>query len=304
MTNFKVKTEQETNNGARFILEPLEAGFGHTLGNALRRILLTSLMGGAITSVKIDGVSHQFSTIPGISEDVIEIILNLKKVRVRVHGEAPVRLTLRENGKKVVIAKDIEIEGDAEVVNPDQVIATLSDSKAKLNIEMVAEQGTGFSKAEERKGSEIGQMAIDALFSPVISVNYSVESTRVGRKADFDKLILDVVTDGTMTAAETLDQASRILTKSFQQIYEPVEVEEEDKEATTAIADEVLKLTVDELDLPVRITNALRAIEIDTVEDLLNVSHTQLLKAKNLGSKSLTLISEKLAERGLNLREA
>ena len=302
--NFKVKIEQEQDNFAKFVIEPLEAGFGHTLGNSLRRILLTTLEGGAIVSVKIDGVSHQFSTIPGISEDVIEILLNLKRVRVRVNSDQPIRLSLKASGKKQVKAGDIEIMGDGEIVNPDQSIATLSDAKAKLNIEMVAEKGVGYSKAEERKTSEIGMMSVDALFSPVVSSNYSVDLTRVGRKADFEKIILDLTTDGTITPAEGLDKAARILAKSFQQIYEPVEVVEEEKDVSTAISDEVLKLTVDELDLPVRITNALRAIEVDTVEDLINIPRTHLLKAKNLGSKSLSLISEKLVERGLSLSEA
>lgn len=300
---FKVINEEELNNYTKFTVEPLEVGFGHTLGNALRRVLLTSLEGSAITSVKIEGVSHQFSTIEGISEDVIEIILNLKRVRVRVHSNEPIRLILKISGKRVVKASDIEVIGDGEVVNPDQHIATLSDTKAKLNIEMVAEKGKGYQKGEEKKNGDISTMTIDALFSPVISANYTVEPTRVGRRTDFDKLVLEVTTDGTIKAAEALDQAARILSNNFKQIYEPIEVAEEEKPSSQA-SDEVLKLTVDELDLPVRITNALRAIDVNSVEDLVNISRAQLLKAKNLGGKSLGLVSEKLSERGLSLREA
>ncbi|MDO8619344.1 MAG: DNA-directed RNA polymerase subunit alpha [Candidatus Daviesbacteria bacterium] len=301
---FKLVTDFENENTARFFLEPLEVGFGHTLGNAIRRVLLSSLEGSAITSVKIDSVSHQFSTIEGISEDVIEIILNIKKIRVRVSGDKPIKLFLKANGKKEVTAKDIEVEGDGEVINKDAHIATLNDAKAKLSIEMTAERGKGYSKSEDRKTTEIGSMSIDALFSPVVTVNYGVEPTRVGRRTDFDKLILDITTDGTIKPLEAVEQAARILSASFKQVYEPVVVEEAAEEDGKSVSDEVLKLTVDELDLPVRITNALRAIEVNTVEDLINISRQQLLKAKNLGSKSLSLISEKLTERGLSLREA
>lgn len=299
---FKIKTELEKENYARISLEPLEAGFGHTLGNSLRRILLTSLTGAAVTSVKIDGVSHQFSAIDGVMEDVIEIILNIKKIRLQVRGDKPIKLTVKASGKKVVKAADFEIEGDGEIINEDQVVATLTDSKSKLNMEMVAEQGRGYSVAEERKVAEIGVISVDALFSPVSSVNYSVEPTRVGRKTDFDKLTLDITTDGTITPLDAVKEAAKLLSETFHKIYEPVP-EAEVEETDSKISDEVLKLTVEELDLPVRITNALKAIEINTIEDLINIQKGQLLKAKNLGTKSLSLISEKLTERGLTLSE-
>lgn len=301
---FKIVPEQEKENFARFSIEPLEVGFGHTVGNSLRRVLLNNLPGSAIVALKIDGVSHQFSTIDGVIEDVIQVILNLKKVRVRVHSDKPIRLVLKIVGKKEVKAKDIEVVGDGEIANPDQYIATISDAKGKLNIEMSATQGKGYSKAEERKTDEIGTMAIDALFSPIVSVNYSVEPTRVGRKTDLDRLIIEIVTDGTISPRDALDQSAVILNNTFKQIYEPVTIDEEDSSGAQSVSDEVLKLTIDELDLPVRITNALRAMDIITVDNLVNVSRLQLLKAKNLGSKSLSLISEKLAERGLSLSEA
>lgn len=300
---FKVKTLENGENSANIIIEPLEAGFGHTLGNSLRRVLLTSLKGSAITSVKIDGVQHQFSTIDGVLEDVIAIILNIKKIRINVNGENPVKLSLKVSGKKTVTASDFEIAGDGEVVNKDQVIATLTDNKSKLNMEMTAETGKGYSMAEDRKISEIGVMAVDALFSPVVSVNYTVEPTRVGRSTDFDKLILDITTTGTVSPLEAVNEAARILSSAFHRIYEPVQ-EEEVTESASGVSDEVLKLTIEELDLPVRITNALKAIEINTIEDLIDVPRSQLLKAKNLGTKSLSLISEKLSERGLALSEA
>ncbi len=300
---FKVKSESESENFARIVLEPLEEGFGHTLGNSIRRILLTSLKGAAVTSVKIDGVAHQFSTIDGVLEDVIEIILNVKKVRLQVNGEKPVKLTVKASGKREVKAGDFEIEGDGKIVNPEQLVATLTDAKSKFNMEMTASQGKGYSVAEERKVDEVGVIAVDSLFSPVISVNYSVDPTRVGRSTDFDKLTLDITTNGVLSPLEALNEAARILSEAFHKVYEP-DAEKEEEEATSQVSEEVLKLTIEELDLPVRITNALKAIEINTIEDLINIPRIQLLKAKNLGTKSLSLISEKLTERGLSLREA
>ena len=300
---FKIKTELEKENFARIALEPLEAGFGHTLGNSLRRVLLTSLKGAAVTSVKIDGVSHQFSTIDGVLEDVIEIILNIKKIRLQINGEKGIRLLVKASGKGKVLAGDFEIEGDGEVINKEQLVATLTDTKSKLNMEMTAQLGVGYSIAEERKLNEIGSLAVDALFSPVISVNYSVDPTRVGRRTDYDKLTLDITTSGALTPLDVLNEAAKILSETFRKVYEPAP-EEEIEDTSSKISEEVLKLTIEELDLPVRITNALKAIEINTIEDLINVPRPQLLKAKNLGTKSLSLISEKVLERGLTLREA
>ncbi len=303
MIRFKVTNEIEKDNYAQIVIEPLEAGFGHTLGNSIRRVLLTSLPGSAVTSIKIDGVSHPFSTMDGILEDVIEIMLNVKKIHLKVGSDKEIKLTVKASGKKTVTAGDFEIEGDGEVMNKDQHIVTLTDAKSKFNMEMIAQKGKGYSMSEERKTNEIGSITVDALFSPVIAVNYTVEPTRVGRSADYDKLILDITTTGIMTPLETVNEASRILSDAFHKIYEP-EAEEEVIEKGSTISEEVLKLTIEELDLPVRITNALKAIELDTLEDLINVPRQDLLKAKNLGTKSLSLISEKLSERGLSLREA
>lgn len=299
---FRVKSLQEKENFALVAIEPLEAGLGHTLGNSLRRVLLMNLEGAAVTSVKIDGVAHQFSTIDGVSEDVVEIIMNLKKVRFKIDGDQPIKVSLKVAGKKGVKAVDFEVQGPGEVVNKDLHIAHLNDAKAKLNIEMVVERGKGFSVAEERNSSEIGVIPTDALFSPVTSVNYRVEPTRVGRKANFDRLLLEVTTDGSTSPMEALEQASKLLSGLFKQVYEPSEVEELESAVGVAPSDEVLKMSVEELDLPVRITNALKAIDIETVEQLVNEPRGQLLKAKNLGNKSLSLISEKLSERGLTLQ--
>jgi DNA-directed RNA polymerase subunit alpha len=301
---FKVTEEKSKDDIAVITLEPLESGFGHTIGNSLRRTMLTSLTGAAITSVKISGVQHQFSTIPGVIEDVIQIILNLKKVRVKLYSDKPIHLKIAKSGAGEVKASDIDTMGNGEVGNPDAHIATISDPKAKLNIEMTVELGTGYISSEERKMTEIGVLPVDAIFSPVQSVNYTVDQTRVGRRTDFDKLTLEIKTDGTMTALEAVNKAAQILSNQFKQVYDPAEVAAtEETSAPSFVTDDVLKASVEELDLPVRITNALKAIEVDTIGKLTTVSPSQLMKAKNLGAKSLGLISEKLAERGLNLSE-
>lgn len=302
------KVIEEDNNGvkAKIILEPLESGFGHTLGNGLRRTMLSSLTGAAITSVKISGVQHQFSTIPGVLEDVIQIILNLKKVRVKLYSDKPIHIKISKTGVGEVKGSDIDTMGGGEIANKDAHIATLSDSKAKLNIEMTVEAGMGYIPSDERKMTEIGVLPVDAIFSPVTLVNYTVDQTRVGRKTDFDKLTLDIVTDGTISPLEAVQKAAQILSKQFKQVYEPevTEVAEVASSGSSFITDDVLKASVEELDLPVRITNALKAIEVDTIGKLTTVSPSQLMKAKNLGAKSLGLISEKLSERGLALSEA
>jgi DNA-directed RNA polymerase subunit alpha len=305
MNKFKVKVEKDNGASALVAIEPLEQGYGHTLGNALRRCLLTSLEGAAITSVKISGVAHQFSTIPGMVEDVIQLLLNLKKVRIKIYGDKPIRLTLQKSGKGEVKASDIDALGAGEVVNGDLHIATLTDPKTKLSLDLTAEMGVGYMPSDEKRTAEIGVIPLDAIYTPVLSVNYTVDQTRVGRRTDFDKLSLDITTDGTLTPLEAVNKASQILTGYFRQVYEPIEEEEVvESSSPSFMTEDLLKSSVEELDLPVRITNALKAIEIDTIGKLLTVSPSHLMKAKNLGAKSLTLISEKLTERGLSLGEA
>ncbi len=303
MLNFKIKTIAENKNTGTFEMDPLERGFGHTVGNCLRRVLLTALPGAAISTVKIDGVSHQFSTISGVSEDVIQIILNLKLVRLKIFSEEPVKLSLKAAGKKEVTAKEIEVLGGGEIVNPALHIASLTSPAAKLNIDMIAEKGVGYTGADEKKTQEIGVIPIDSVFTPVLSVNYKVEPTRVGRSSNFDKLIMEIGTDGTTSPLEALNEAARILSIYFRQIYEPT-FEGEEIVPEPSIAEDTLKMSVEELDLPVRITNALKAVEINMVGELIQTPKATLLKAKNLGVQSLALISEKLAERGLTLSEA
>jgi len=286
-------------------IDGLYPGYGHTLGNSLRRIILSSLSGAAIVSVKIEGVSHEFSVIDGIKEDAISIILNLKKVRVKLFSEKSARMVIKKTGVGEVKASDIDTQGLGEIVNPEAHIATITDPKASLNIEMTVEIGSGYVPAEEKDNSEIGNLSIDAIFSPVLSVNYTVDQTRVGRNTNFDKLNLEVTTDGTITPTEAVNKAAEILSNYFRQVVNPSEEEREVVvSGTETLADAALRSSVEELDLPVRITNALKAIEIDTIGKLVTVPRTQLMKAKNLGTKSLGLISEKLAERGLSLGEA
>ncbi len=302
MTYFKVNKIEEDGNTTTFAIEPLESGFGHTIGNCLRRVLLTGLSGAAISSIKIDGVSHQFSTINGISEDVTEIILNLKKVRIKLFSDGPVKMRLHTSGKSEVKARDIDTLGAGEIVNPDQHIASLNTAGAKLNIEMTVEKGVGYVLADEKKTAELGVIMVDSIFSPILAVDYHIEPTRVGRKANFDKLVMRVTTDGTVDAQEALIYSAKVLSDYFKQIFEPTFEAEET--VVPSVSNEVLKLSVEELDLPVRITNALKAIDIDTVERLTTTPRTQLLKTKNLGVQSINLITEKLTERGLSLSEA
>lgn len=305
MIRFTVTVEKDQGNTAIIAVEPLEQGYGHTLGNSLRRTMLSSLPGSAITSVKINGVSHQFSTIKGVTEDVIQIILNLKKVRVKVFGDKAIKLSLQKSGSGEVKASDIDALGQGEIVTPNVHIATITDPKIKLSMEMSAEVGVGYVPSEEKKSNEIGSLAVDAMYSPVMSVNYTVDSTRVGRSTNFDKLNLEVTTDGTITPLEAVNKAAEILSGYFKQVYEPLLAEEtEDVKPASSLNDDLLKASVEELDLPVRITNALKAIEVDTIAKLISIPKVQLMKAKNLGTKSLGLISDKLTERGLSLGEA
>lgn len=283
-------------------LEPLEAGYGHTLGNSLRRVLLTSLNGYAITDVKIEGVSHQFTTLDGLSEDIVDLILNLKQVRIKSDMKNDGTCTLRVKGKQTstVTAGDIECEAGFEVVNKDLYIATL-EPNAQLNIEMQIGYGTGYSLASDRKSSEAGLIPVDALYSPVVKVAYDVEATRVGRRTDFDKLILKIWTDGTLEPRQALEDAAQILVSQFQQIVTPTQVEEEKRnEQVSPEKAEVLKLTVEELDLPTRIANALRKGGYATVGDLVVVEQGVVAKVKNLGEKSVGIVQKALLEKGVD----
>lgn len=296
---FQIKSEKQTESEGVFVLEPLEAGFGHTLGNALRRVLLTCLPGAAVTFIKITGVRHQFTTLPGLKEDIVEFILNVKKIRIKMSGDKPVKISLEATGPGEIKAGKIETPAGVEIVNKDLVLGHLADKKSKISCEMVIERGLGYSPFEERKSETLGVIPVDAIFSPVVKVNYTVGTTRVGRVANYDRLILEITADGIISPAEALKKAAQILVSYFGQIIEP-KVHREEKEGKSSLSPDVLKLTVEELSLPTRITNALEKSGLKTVADLLETDKKQISSVKNLGDKSVKIIEAALKDKGVS----
>lgn len=291
----------------KLILEPLERGFGVTLGNSLRRVLLSSLPGTAVTSIKIDGVQHEFTTIPGVKEDITEITLNIKGLVAKIHGDSPKVMYINAEGEGEVTAADIQADADVEILDPDMHIATL-DRGAKLNMELVIDRGRGYVSAEKNKtysSNEIGVIPVDSIYTPVVKVNYSVENTRVGQVTDYDKLTLEVWTDGTISAKESISLAAKILNEHlnlFVNLSEEeymdkimVEKEEESKEKS-------LEMTIEELDLSVRSFNCLKRAGINTVKDLINHTEEDMMKVRNLGRKSLDEVILKLKSLGYDLK--
>jgi DNA-directed RNA polymerase subunit alpha len=299
--NFKVRVEKDDQTYGKFVIEPLDEGYGHTLGNSLRRVMLTSIKGTAITTVKIEGVKHQFSTLAGLKEDIVELLLNIKKVRLEIDGDKPVTLTLSKKGEGEIYARDIQVPAGVSIANPDHYIGTLSDKKAKLEIEMSAQTGYGYEKADQKKIDQIGVLAVDSIYTPVIRVNYKREDTRVGRKTNLDKLVLEIWTDGTISPKAVLEQSAQLLVSYFLQIYQPKAEIKEGVAVTPAVSDEILKMRIEELDIPTRIINALANGGIETVGQLLGTPKSELSKVKNLGGKSLTIVEEKLREKGVAL---
>ncbi len=292
----------------KFVVEPLERGYGTTLGNSLRRVLLSSLPGYAITSVKIDGVLHEFSTIDGVKEDVTEIVLNLKGVILKIHGDGPKTIYIDASGKCEVTAGDIKVDSDVEILNPEHLIATLEDG-ASLKMELTADRGRGYVSAERNKQlmqPVIGVIAIDSIYTPVLKVNYTVENTRVGQITDYDKLSLEAWTDGTISAQEAVSLGAKILTDHLNLF---VDLSDEARETETMIdkPDDVkgktLEMTIEELDLSVRSFNCLKRASINTVEDLTNRSEEDMMRVRNLGRKSLDEVIAKLDSLGLTLRK-
>lgn len=300
--NFAMKVAAEKQGFATIEFEPLEKGYGQTLGNALRRVLLSSLPGAAITKVKIDGINHQFTTLDGMSEDIVEFILNLKQVRVSSTSAEPVTLHLDVKGPKDINAGMIEVDPAVTIVNPDQHLAILA-AKSSLSVEFTVEQGMGYSMADERKSGVIGVIPLDALFSPIEKVSFKVEATRVGRRTDFDKLVMSIWTNGTISAKEAVEEAAKVLVQQFTQVFNPIvaETAEGIVMPTYSKQDEMLRLTVEELDLPTRIANALRKGGYKTVADLTNSKKADIAKVKNLGGKSIEIVEEALAKKGLTL---
>ena len=294
----------------RFVVEPLERGYGTTLGNSLRRIMLSSLPGAAISQVKIDGVLHEFNPIPGVKEDVSEIIMNLKSLAIRNNSstDEPKTAYIEYEGEGVVRASDIQVDSDIEIMNPDKVIATLDGgADCKLNIEMTITKGRGYVSAEKGKSDDqpIGVIAVDAIYTPVDRVNMNVENTRVGQQTDFDKLTLDVWTRGTVSPEEAVSLAAKVLSehlKLFVDLTEKAQVAEIMIEPEEGGKNITLQMNIDELELSVRSYNCLKRAGINTVEELCNKTSEDMMKVRNLGRKSLEEVLAKLKELGLSLK--
>jgi len=299
---FQFKTEKETADFGVFVLEPLQQGYGQTLGNSLRRVLLSSLPGAAIVQAKISGVKHLFSTLKGLKEDIVELTLNLKKVRIRYSGNKPVKITLDKTGPGPVTAGDFETPAGVEIVNKDLVLGTLADKSSRLKGEFLVESGYGYVPFEERESGEIGVIPLDAIFTPVTRVNYHVSATRVGRVTNFDKLTMEIWTDGSISPKEALIQSAKTLTDFFDQIVNPRETEGEISAKEEKVAEET-SLSIEELELPTRIVNALLKVGIRNVADLQKAGRKKISKVKNLGGKSLKVIEAALAEKGLELED-
>ena len=307
--NIEVVEISEDKKYGKFVVEPLERGYGITLGNSLRRIMLSSLPGTAVSQVKIDGVLHEFSSIPGVKEDVTEIIMNLKSLAIKNTSASnePKLAYIEFEGEGVVRASDIQVDSDIEIINKDQVIATLSDGKdSKLYMELTITNGRGYVSADKNKGDglRIGVIAVDSIYTPVERVNMTVENTRVGQVTDYDKLTLDVYTNGTLFPDDAVSLAAKVLSehlKLFIDLSEnaksaEVMVEKEDDEK-----EKVLEMSIDELELSVRSYNCLKRANINTVEELTNKTSDDMMKVRNLGRKSLEEVLAKLKELGLEL---
>jgi len=289
----------------KFIVEPLERGYGTTLGNSLRRVLLSSLPGTAVTSIKIANVQHEFSTIPGVKEDVTEIVLNVKGIVAKLHSPGPKTVYIEAMGARDVLAGDIKTDGEVEILNPDHHIATLGPN-AGLSMELTLNNGRGYVPAERNKPTRaiIGVIPVDSLYSPVRRINYSVENTRVGNMTDFDKLTLEVWTNATISAKDAVSLGSKILSDHlvlFTDLSESISSKSTVVEKTEAQRDKVLEMTIEELDLSVRSFNCLKRAGINTVEELISKTEADMMKVRNLGRKSLDEVLTKLAALDLSL---
>ena len=289
----------------KFVVEPLERGYGTTLGNSLRRVLLSSLPGTAVTRIKIAGVQHEFSTVPGVKEDVTEIVLNVKGIIARLHSQTPKTVYIEASGECVVTAGDIKSDAEVEILNPDHPIATLGPD-ASLSMELVISHGRGYVVADRNKPATpvIGMIPVDSIYTPVLKVNYTVENTRVGNQTDFDKLTMEVWTDKTITARDAVSLGAKILCDHFTlftDLSDNVANRSMVVEKVEQHRDQVLEMTIEELDLSVRSFNCLKRANINTVEDLISKTQDEMIKVRNLGRKSLEEVEHKLAMMGLSL---
>lgn len=289
----------------KFVVEPLERGYGTTLGNSLRRVLLSSLPGTAVTSVKIAGVQHEFSTLPGVKEDMTEIVLNIKGIIIKLHSDGPKTVYIEASGEGEVTAGSIKADGEVEILNPEHHIATLGPD-GYLSMELAVDHGRGYVPAEKNKLLQqvIGVIPVDSIYSPVLKVNYAVENTRVGNKTDYDKLTLEVWTDKTINPRDAVSLGAKILCDHFTlftDLSETIGSESTVKEKVETQRDKVLEMTIEELDLSVRSFNCLKRANINTVEDLIGKTQDEMIKVRNLGRKSLEEVEHKLAMMGLSL---
>lgn len=293
---FEVRTEKEEEKYGRFVITPLAQGHGYTIGNALRRVLLSSLKGAAVSKVKIKGVKHRFSTLKGLKEDILELLLNIKEIRFRLNGVENGKVKVAKSGPGEVTAGDIETPAGIEVVNKELILGTLADAKAKLVMELEVESGYGYVPFEEKKLEKIGVLPIDSVFSPIRRVNYKVEETRVGRVTNLDRLTLEVWTEGTVTPKEALDQAAKILVQYFSNIHTSKQGKVKEKPKVK------IEDLIDELKLQRKITNTLKKADITTIDQLAQMTAPELRKIKNLGQKSSQEIKEALKKIGRELK--
>ena len=293
------------NSYGKYVIEPLERGYGTTLGNSLRRVLLSSLPGTAVTSIKIAGIQHEFSTIPGVREDVTEIVLNVKSIIARLHCEEAKTVSINVAGEGVVRAGDIKTDAEIEILNPEQPIATLGPD-GNLSMELTFDHGRGYVPADRNKTAQtiIGTIPVDSIYTPVLRVNYTVENTRVGNQTDFDKLTIEVWTDKTISARDALSLGAKILCDHFTlftDLSDNISTHSTVVEKVETQRDKVLEMTIEELDLSVRSFNCLKRANINTVEDLISKTQDEMIKVRNLGRKSLEEVEHKLAMMGLSL---
>lgn len=295
---FKVEKEEKEGNWAKFVMSPLPTGFGHTVGHSLRRTLLGALPGAAITKIRIKGAPHEFTSLEGLKEDVVEVILEVKKVRFQYEKEEPVSLKLVKEGEGEVLAGDIEPQAGVEVANPDQVIANLTTEDARLEMELEVEPGVGYGRAEEHESSKVGVIGVDSVFTPVQKVDYKVEPTREGKRADLDKLTLEIETDGSISPEKALKMAAETLVRAFGQIVEP---EEKEEEAKPKKENHNLDLMIEELDkVPLRLSNALKKGGYKKLADLAEADPEEVRQVRNVGKKSIQLLKDVLKDYNIN----
>ncbi len=298
----KIEIVEATEQYGRFKIEPLDPGYGHTLGNALRRVLISSIPGAAISKIKIDGVYHEFATLPGVREDVTELVLNIKGVRLRSSHEQPVIVRLACHGASTVTARNLLLPAGVELVNPDHYLCTLNDAQARLEVALTVEQGRGYLAADQRQMLPIGEIPVDAMFTPVPRVHYVVENMRIGQATDFDRLLIEVWTDGTMKPGDALSYAARVLVQYSQTVAEFNRISVEPMEMPTpvgvTIPADVYDTTIEELDLSTRTYNCLKRADITKVGQVLQMDEKALLSVRNLGQKSMEEIRDRLIERG------